>query len=143
MLRWVEGTPFARPLEPESRESFPLLKIAGAAVVLIAGALAALWQVRGIGSQLTAPEKYLRTHEWYVNGESGNLRLWQDKNHNGISERNELTILAALNVKAFELDFRESKRVDQYGNEFRYKAKVKDTREGNVGKWAWDIFLAH
>jgi hypothetical protein len=72
-----------------------------------------------------------------------NLRLWQDKNHNGISERNELTTLAALNVKAFELDFLESKRVDQYGNEFRYKAKVKDTREGNVGKWAWDIFLAH
>jgi hypothetical protein len=71
------------------------------------------------------------------------LRLWQDKNHNGISERNELTTLVSLNVKAFELDFRESKRVDQYGNEFRYKAKVRDTRDGNVGKWAWDIFLAH
>jgi hypothetical protein len=51
--------------------------------------------------------------------------------------------LASLNVKAFELDFKESKRLDQYGNEFRYRAKVKDTKEGKVGRWAWDVFLAH
>ena len=69
------------------------------------------------------------------------LRLWQDKNHNGISEPEELHTLPALNVKALELEFRESKRVDQHGNEFKYRAKVRDTIAGSVGKWAWDVFL--
>ena len=71
------------------------------------------------------------------------LRLWQDRNHNGVSEPAELHTLVELNVKALELDFKESKRVDEFGNEFKYRAKVKDTSGANVARWAWDVFLSH
>lgn len=71
------------------------------------------------------------------------LRLWQDRNHNGISELEELHTLEAFEVKAFELDFKESKRVDQFGNEFKYRAKVRDKAGARVARWAWDVFLAH
>jgi hypothetical protein len=72
-----------------------------------------------------------------------NLRLWQDKNHNGISEPEELHPLAEMNVKTLELAFKESKRVDEFGNEFKYRAKIKDTSDANVARWAWDVFLSH
>ncbi|HSE31134.1 MAG TPA: hypothetical protein VLA93_06125 [Pyrinomonadaceae bacterium] len=71
------------------------------------------------------------------------LRLWQDKNHDGISDATELHTLTALNIKSFALDYKESKRTDEFGNEFRYRAKVNDTKLGSVGRWAWDVFLSH
>lgn len=69
------------------------------------------------------------------------LRCWQDTNHNGISEPSELHRLNELGLKTLDLDYKKSRRKDEHGNKFRYRAKVKDTHDAQLGRWAWDVFL--
>lgn len=69
------------------------------------------------------------------------LRLWQDTNHNGYSEPEELHPLPELGLVKIDLDYRESRRRDEHGNSFRFRSKVRDAHGRQFGRWAWDVWL--
>jgi hypothetical protein len=51
------------------------------------------------------------------------LLLWTDRNHNGLSEPDELTKVASSPLAAIATEARESRRRDRHGNQFRLRAK--------------------
>jgi hypothetical protein len=79
------------------------------------------------------------------------LVLWIDENHDGISEPSELHKLSEFGIHSLSVSYFRSDRTDEFGNEFRYKARVnprkkdRDSRDenaaGEVGRWAYDVFL--
>ena len=69
------------------------------------------------------------------------VRLWQDANHNGDSEAGELIALSAVGIRAVSLNFRRSRRVDQFGNKFAYRSAIITTHDSKVAPWAHDVYL--
>src|ERR1700752_162120 len=101
-----------------------------------------------------SPNGFLALAEYDKSGSGGNgdggitasdaifsqLKLWQDFNHNGVSEPSELKALAGV-IQGIDLNYKESKRTDTNGNQFRYRAKVYGPGGQQSGRWAWDVFL--
>jgi hypothetical protein len=71
------------------------------------------------------------------------LRIWIDANHDGISQPGELHALEEFGIGRISLHYGESKRVDQYGNQFRYKGHlVPANDEDQVDRKIFDVILA-
>ena len=69
------------------------------------------------------------------------LRLWQDKDHDGVSQAEELHSLTELGVAGLSIAYIESRRADEHGNLYRFTAAVRGTPGSKVGQEAWDIWL--
>ena len=98
------------------------------------------------------PNGFLALAQYDSNGDSvidaedpiySQLRLWVDANHDGISQPGELHTLPEMGVLSIGLDYSLSQRTDDFGNVFRYKAKVNAGQAGasDVGKKAYDVFF--
>ena len=66
------------------------------------------------------------------------LLLWTDRNHNGISEPDELRSVADAGVHEISTDYKEARRRDGFGNEFRQRAKVS---WNNGEAFVYDVWL--
>ena len=98
------------------------------------------------------PNGFLALAQYDANGDGvidasdpiySQLRLWIDANHDGISQPEELHTLAEMGVYSISLDYSLSMRTDEFGNVFRYNAKVNAGQPGasDVGKKAYDVFF--
>ena len=67
------------------------------------------------------------------------LRLWTDRNHDGVSQPDELQALTSAGIAALHLDYKTSKRTDDYGNHFALRAKVDLLKGADASRWAWDV----
>lgn len=75
---FVLGCLLIRPLDPEERLRGSRERWSAALAVTAAVAAVALLQLGGRASKLTGFEAFMRSHDWYLRGEAGNLRTWQD-----------------------------------------------------------------
>ena len=65
------------------------------------------------------------------------LRLWTDRNHDGISQGTELKSLRASGIARMSLDYRPTRRVDRADNEWKYRARIV----GDGSPSLWDVIL--
>lgn len=67
------------------------------------------------------------------------LGIWRDYNHNGTSEVGEVTPLVSNGIASISLNYKESRKRDKFGNEFRYRADVLFVNGKKTS--SWDVFL--
>lgn len=67
------------------------------------------------------------------------LRIWIDRNHDGVSQPDELLTLKEAGVVSISLDYHESRHSDQYGNRYRYRSAIEGDRD--LFPWTYDVIL--
>ena len=68
------------------------------------------------------------------------LQLWVDRDHDGRSNAAEVYFLSEVGIDAIDLDYKESGRIDRYGNELRYWSFAYEDGGGEPKKM-WDVFF--
>jgi hypothetical protein len=71
------------------------------------------------------------------------LLVWIDKNHDGVSQTDELHTLDEVGIQSIGLMYRESRRVDEFGNEFRYKGFLNPDHGDKVNRVIYDVLLGN
>jgi membrane associated rhomboid family serine protease len=74
---FVLGWWLARPLLPEARAAWPLWRYAACVAFVSALVVAGYFQVRGIGMQPNAVQRFMLENAWYMDRERANLEKWQ------------------------------------------------------------------
>ena len=69
------------------------------------------------------------------------LLIWVDKNHDGVSEPNELISLQKAGIQRISLNFALSKWKDAYGNVFRYSSQLNSVNPSI--RTVYDVLLLH
>jgi hypothetical protein len=69
------------------------------------------------------------------------LELWTDRNHDGVSQSDELDTLVDKGIAALSVEYAEHRKADGKGNVFRYSAAVTPAPGSEVGMTAWDVIL--
>ncbi len=70
------------------------------------------------------------------------IRLWQDRDHDGVSQPDELLTLSEAGVAGISVDYKHRRIPDGQGNVVRYSAEVYPLPGATVGMTAWDVMLA-
>jgi hypothetical protein len=100
------------------------------------------------------PNGFLALAQYDVNGDGWidasdpiwtSLRLWQDTNHNGVTDPGELHALDSLGVVGISVKYHTSPKTDQYGNQFRYisKMRIKEGTESKEVERIYDVILMY
>ncbi len=69
------------------------------------------------------------------------LLVWIDANHDGISQAEELHHLDDIGIHSIGLMYTESRRVDAYGNQFRYRGGLNPDKGDKVNRVIYDVIL--
>jgi len=71
------------------------------------------------------------------------LRVWVDKNHDGVSQPSELLTMDQAGIEAIAVSYVPSQWTDAYGNHFRYRGQITWAQPVNGQKNAaiYDVVL--
>ena len=69
------------------------------------------------------------------------LSLWQDVNHDGVSQPSELHSLYSMGVVSISLAYQKDQRIDQYGTKLELHSSVQ--RSTGPGRVVYDVYLIH